>query len=95
MYRLEDLNLGDKVTLDDGEKGIVVCIMTDDYKDEIDVFGNIVIRACVCPHGMNPYVSIEIEGCEYMSYFLGACAARDRKDHTGVIFIEVKEENNG
>lgn len=37
---------------------------------------------------------LEIEGCEYMSYFLGACAARDREDHTGVIFIEVKEEEN-
>lgn len=56
MYRLEDLNLGDKVTLDGGETGIVVCIMTDDYKDELDVFGNIVIRVCVCPHGMYPYI---------------------------------------
>lgn len=61
MYRLEDLNLGDKVTLDGGETGIVACIMTDDYKDELDVFGNIVIRACVCPHGMNPYLSVEID----------------------------------
>lgn len=61
MYRLEDLNLGDKVTIDGGETGTVVCIMTDDYKDEPDVFGNIVIRACVCPHGMNPYLSIEID----------------------------------
>lgn len=60
MYRLEDLNLGDKVTLDDGETGIVVCIMTDDYKDELDVFGNIVIRACVCPHGMYPYIHVVI-----------------------------------
>lgn len=34
MYRLEDLNLGDKVTMDGGETGTVVCIMTDDYKDE-------------------------------------------------------------
>lgn len=47
MYRLEDLNLGDKVTLDGGETGIVVCIMTDDYKDELDAFSNIVIRKCV------------------------------------------------
>lgn len=61
MYRLEDLNLGDKVTLDGGETGIVACIMTDDYKDELDVFGNIVIRKCVCPHGMNPYLSVEID----------------------------------
>lgn len=61
MYRLEDLNLSDKVTLDGGETGIVACIMTDDYKDELDVFGNIVIRKCVCPHGMNPYLSVEID----------------------------------
>jgi preprotein translocase subunit YajC len=47
MYRLEDLNLGDKVTLDGGETGTVACIMTDDYKDELDMFGNIVIRKCV------------------------------------------------
>lgn len=60
MYRLEDLNLGDKVTLDGGETGIVACIMTDDYKDELDAFGNIVIRACVCPHGMYPYIHVVI-----------------------------------
>lgn len=50
------------------------------------------VEGCKCSDcAMN---DLEIEGCEYMSYFLGACAARDREDHTGVIFIEVKEENN-
>ena len=61
MYRLEDLNLGDKVTLDDGEKGIVVSLITDDYRDELEEYGNVIIRTCVCPHGMNPYLSIEID----------------------------------
>lgn len=35
---------------------------------------------------------LEIEGCEFIARYIGACAARDREDHTGVIFIEVEEE---
>lgn len=51
------------------------------------------VEGCSCRDcAMNP---LDVEGCEFISRYVGACAIRDRSDKTGVIFIEVEEKNNG
>lgn len=69
----------------------------EEYKiGEVFQFGKKKLK-CVIGNKCSDCVmsDLEIETCEYMSHFLGACAPRDREDHTGVIFVEVKEEDNG
>lgn len=61
MYKIEDLRIGDKVILDDGDKGTIVCLMSEDYRYESDNLNNIVIREHVCPAGDCPYVTIGID----------------------------------
>lgn len=61
MYKIEDLRIGDKVILDDGDKGTIVCLMSEDYRYESDNLNNIVIREHVCPAGDCPYVTIGIK----------------------------------
>lgn len=51
------------------------------------------VKGCKCSNCVMSDLSFE--GCEFISIYVGACAAKGRKDHTEVIFIEVKEENNG
>ena len=59
---------------------------------EVFQFGRVKLK-CVegCKCSDCAMSGLEIEGCEYMSYFLGACEKRNREDHTGVIFVEVEE----
>lgn len=61
MYKIEDLKIGDKVTLDDGDKGTIVCLMSEDYRYESGDLNNIVIREHVCLSGDCPYVTIGIK----------------------------------
>lgn len=63
IMELKDLNIGDKVTLDDGDKGYIVALFSDNYLgfEDRDMDFNIVIQSCVCPHGMNPFISVPVE----------------------------------
>ena len=49
------------MVLDDGDKGTIVCLMSEDYRYESDNLNNIVIREHVCPTGDYPYVTIGID----------------------------------
>lgn len=66
----------------------------EEYKiGEVFQFGKIKLKCvegCSCRDcAMNP---LDVEGCEFISRYVGACAIRDRSDKTGVIFIEVEED---
>lgn len=69
----------------------------EEYKvGEVFQFGK---KKLKCVQGMKcsecAMSDLELDGCELMSHYLGACEKRDRSDHTGVMFIEVKEEDDG
>ena len=61
MYKIEDLRIGGKVILDDGDKGTIVCLMSEDYRYETGDSNNIVIRLCACQHETGPYATIGIK----------------------------------
>lgn len=60
MYKIEDLRIGDKVILDDGDKGTIVCLMSEDYRYETGDSNNVVVRMCACSHEIGPYAIIGI-----------------------------------
>lgn len=66
----------------------------EEYKiGEVFLFGK---KKLKCVEGLKcqdcAMNDLEIGACEFISRYVGACAARDREDHTGVIFIEVEED---
>lgn len=67
-----------------------------EYKiDEVFQFG---MKKLKCVKGMcHNCVMRHVDsiGCDVMSDYLGNCRANDRSDNTNVIFVEVKEEDNG
>lgn len=64
----------------------------EEYKiGEVFQFGKKKLK-CVKGWRCSDCAMNDLEECEPISRFLGACKLKDREDQTGVIFVELKKE---